>query len=139
MTKNDLTPTWWKELLYIVRHTGSGVINTIVGFIVIFSAMGLGFSPVASNVAGYSVGFIFGFVLSKKFVFRSNGHFVIESIRYLIAFVISFLFNLLVLQLTLMYLHFHVVPSQITASVAYTLLMYILTRLFVFNTTRAGE
>jgi putative flippase GtrA len=139
MTKNDLTPTWWKEILYIVRHTGSGVINTIVGFIVIFSAMGLGFSPVASNVAGYSVGFIFGFVLSKKFVFRSNGHFVAESIRYLIAFVVSFLFNLLVLRLALNYLNFHVIASQIVAAVSYTVLMYILMRLFVFSITKTDN
>lgn len=133
MIKNNLTFDWWKEIMYLIRHAGNGVINTIVGFIVIFSAMGLGFSPIVSNVAGYAVGFVLGFVISKKFVFRSNGHFVTESIRYLIAFAISFAFNLLVLRFALLYSNLHVMVSQAVAAVAYTLLMYLLTRFFVFN------
>ena len=129
---------WRTEAGYLTRYAGSGVINTIVGFIVIFSAMAVGFSPVVSNVAGYVVGFMLGFVVSKKFVFRSNGHFVAESIRYLIAFIVSFLFNLVILRLALG-LNFHVVISQIAAAVSYTLLMYLLTRLFVFRHTKASK
>ena len=125
--------------MYIARYTGSGVVNTIVGFIVIFSAMALGFSPTVSNVVGYAVGFTLGFVLSKKFVFRSNGHFVWESVRYLIAFVISFLSNLLVLHLALDYLNIHAVTAQIAAAVSYTVLMYVLTRLFVFGKKSASD
>jgi len=139
MAVNHLTSKWWKEVTYLTRYVGSGVINTIVGFVVIFYAMDLGFSPIASNVAGYAVGFLLGFVFSKKFVFRSNGHFVAESVRYLIAFVISFMFNLLVLRFSLIYMNFHVVASQIAAAVGYTVLMYILTRLFVFSTKRTSE
>jgi putative flippase GtrA len=139
MKKNKLASDCWNEAGYISRYTGSGVINTIVGFIVIFSAMAVGFSPMISNIAGYAVGFILGFVLSKKFVFRSNGHFVMESIRYLIAFVVSFLFNLLVLRISLTYFQLHAIPSQIVAAVCYTLLMYILTRIFVFGIVKTGE
>jgi len=123
----------WKETAYLTRYAGSGVINTIIGFIVIFSAVAWGVSPVLSNVAGYAVGFLFGFIFSKRFVFRSNGHFVSESIRYLVAFIISFVFNLLLLSLAMNYLNIHIVASQVIASVGYTALMYILTRLFVFT------
>lgn len=133
MQNNNQYPERWKEIAYLIRYAGTGVINTIVGFIVIFSAMALGFSPIVSNVAGYAVGFMLGFVLSKTFVFRSNGHLVTESVRYLFAFVISFLFNLLVLRCSMSYLNFHAVASQVLAAVSYTLLMYILTRLFVFS------
>ena len=128
-----ITDKWKVEASYITRHVGSGVVNTIVGFTFIFFAMAMGFSPIVSNVAGYIVGFTLGFVLSKKFVFRSNGHFVAESVRYLIAFVIAFLFNLLVLRLSLVYLNYNVLASQASAAVAYTLLMFILTRFYVFS------
>lgn len=133
MMKSNLVSNWSKEVAYITRYAGSGVVNTIVGFVVIFSAMALGVSPMVSNVAGYVVGFMLGFVLSKKFVFRSNGHFVGESIRYLIAFVLSFLFNVSILHLSLNS-NFHPVFSQIAAAVGYTMLMYLLTRIFVFST-----
>lgn len=133
MSKIPQNPDFQREVEYLARYAGSGVLNTIVGFIVIFTAMGLGFSPIVSNISGYAVGFMLGFVLSKKIVFRTNGHFVAESIRYLIAFVVSFLFNLLVLRLALTYLAVHVVLSQVLAAGSYTLLMYILTRYLVFR------
>lgn len=132
MIKKYLASDLWKETTYLTRYAGSGVINTAIGFIVIFSAMALGFSPMISNAVGYAVGFMLGFILSKNFVFRSDNHFVAEGVRYLISFVISFLINLLVLHLAIAYLNFHVIASQIAAAAGYTLIMYALTRLFVF-------
>ena len=122
---------WRAESAYLGRHVGSGALNTLVGFAVIFVLMWLGVSPFISNVAGYAVGFIFGFVLSKNFVFRSNGHFVTESIRYFVAFLISFSCNLLILRCLL--INFDALASQIGAAGGYTVIMYILTRTFVFN------
>ena len=133
MKNNRLTSNWWREAIYFIRYSGAGLINTIVGFIVILSAMALSFSPIISNIAGYTVGFTLGFVLSKKFVFRSNNRFVAESIRYLLAFVISFLINLLVLHIALNNWNFNALASQVVAAIIYTLLMYVLTRFFVFN------
>jgi putative flippase GtrA len=130
---NNVSINWLQERLYLIRHISSGIINTVVGFIVIYLTMRLGFSPVIANIAGYGVGFILGFVLSKKFVFRSNGHFVAESIRYLIAFFISFLFNLLILRFTLNIADINVMLAQAIATGGYTVLMYLLTRLFVFH------
>jgi len=126
-----LKSNWKSEAIYITRYAGSGVVNTLVGFFVIFTAMFLGFTPIVSNIAGYAVGFMLGFVLSKKFVFRSNGHFVVESLRYLIVFIVAFLCNLMVLRIALNYIP--AIPSQIIAAMTYTFLMYLLTRLFVFQ------
>ena len=122
-----------KEAEYITRYTGSGLLNTAVGFFVILSVMAMGFSPVVANVSGYAVGFVLGFVLSKKFVFRSNGHFVSESVRYLSAFTVSFMLNLLVLYMAINYLNIHAITAQIVAAFAYTACMYILTRFYVFE------
>jgi len=127
---------WRNESALLVRYLGSGVLNTLVGFGVIFLLMACGVSPVVSNISGYFVGFLLGFIVSKKFVFRSNGHFVKENIRYLFAFLISFLFNLLVLRLALIYSDLPVVASQILAAVGYTMLMYLLGRFFVFSSKK---
>ena len=57
----------------------------------------------------------------------------------LVVFVIAFLINLLVLRLALDYFHLNKAASQIAATASYTLLMYILTRLFVFDIVKATE
>lgn len=136
MKENNFVSHFRNEAAYIARYSGSGVVNTVLGFFVIFTAMAFGVPPVISNIAGYAVGFISGFVLSKKFVFRSSGHFVGESIRYLVAFIVSFLFNLFMLHVALTYLELHAVIAQIVAAVSYTSLMYILTRVYVFDNAK---
>ena len=123
---------WRSESAYLGRYAGSGALNTLSGFAVIFALMSLGFSPFVANIGGYLVGFILGFVISKKFVFRSNGHFVSESLRYLVAFLICFGMNLVALQIALT--HMHALFAQILAAVVYTGTMYIFTRWFVFST-----
>lgn len=124
-----------QEATYVGKYAGSGIVNTLVGFAFIFSAMGLGLSPFVANCIGYAVGFFLGFILTKKWVFRSQGHIVFENIRYLIAFLISFLLNLFVLHICINVLMSHPVLAQIVAASSYTSLMFLLTRFFVF---RAG-
>jgi putative flippase GtrA len=126
---------WQTESAYFGRYAGSGALNTLVGFSVIFILMALGVSPILANVGGYLFGLILGFLLSKKLVFRSNGHFATEIIRYLAAFLFCFVVNLLVLQLTLDFLRWNATFCQLLAAAAYTVTMYLLTRLLVF---RAG-
>lgn len=124
---------WRSESAYLGRYAGSGVLNTFVGFTVIFLLMGFGVSPIIANVGGYLVGLIFGFFVAKKIVFRSEGHATTEGIRYLAAFLASFVINLLVLQFALASLHWNAIPAQLLAAATYTTIMYLLTRWLVFH------
>lgn len=129
---------WRAETAYLKRYAGSGVINTLVGFSVVFMMMGVGVSPFVSNIAGYSVGFVLGFVLSKKIVFRSNGHFIWESVRYLVSFFLAFALNLIVLHVLLTWTEIPPVFSQVVAAIFYTTSMYCLTRYYVFSRCQTG-
>lgn len=126
---------WRSESAYLGRYAGSGALNTIAGFSVIFLLMALGVSPFLANIGGYLFGLILGFFVSKKLVFRSEGHITSEGLRYLAAFLACFVVNLLVLQFTLNVLHWNAALAQLSAAAAYTIIMYPLTRLLVF---RAG-
>ena len=55
-----------------------------------------------------------------------------ESVRYLVAFAISFAFNLVTLQLMLNYFDLNAVASQIVAATSFTVTMYTLSRIYVF-------
>lgn len=126
---------WRSESAYLARYAGSGVLNTIAGFTVIILLMEFGVSPFLANTGGYLFGLILGFFVSKKLVFQSEGHITSEGLRYLTAFLICFFMNLFVLQFALNALHWDALPAQLLAAAAYTVIMYLLTRLLVF---RAG-
>ena len=126
---------WQIESVYLGRYAGSGALNTIAGFSIIFLLMVLGVSPFLANAAGYLFGLILGFFVSKKLVFQSRGHITAEGLRYLGAFLVSFVANLSVLQFALTVLHWSPIPAQVFAAIAYTAIMYLLSRFLVF---RAG-
>lgn len=124
---------WKSESALILRYAGSGVFNTLLGFAVICGLMLLGMSPFFANIGGYLVGFWVGFAMSKRFVFRSNGHFVLESMRYLVAFALCLTLNLLVLKLAISDAQWPALAAQVLAACTYTAAMYVMTRFYVYR------
>ncbi|BEP95510.1 hypothetical protein GmRootA79_38940 [Acidovorax sp. A79] len=122
---------WLLEARVLVRFLGSGAVNTLLGFGIIFALMAGGMDPLWANIAGYAVGFVIGFLLSRNFVFRSNGKFIGQSLRYLLSFTICFVLNLFVLRAALQ--HMAAIPAQVLASAAYTASMFLLARLWIYR------
>nr|VFJ64516.1 MAG: Putative flippase GtrA (transmembrane translocase of bactoprenol-linked glucose) [Candidatus Kentron sp. FW] len=120
----------------IVRQIGrfslAGVINTIVGYAVIFGGLALGFSPYGSNLAGYSTGLLCSFILSKTFVFSAPGRKWRQTRRFLITFAIAYLANLALLHGSLR-IGIGGIAAQILSGVLYLLVMFILSRSWVFK------
>lgn len=130
---------WRVESAYLGRYVGTGAFNTLVGFGVIFAVMWAGFSPFVANAAGYAVGLVLGFLLSKKIVFRSNGSFLSESGRYLIAFAIAFVLNLAALHIALDKLALPAALAQIVGAVVFSASMYAMTRFYAFSISPASK
>jgi putative flippase GtrA len=124
---------WRNETSYVERYIGVGAVNTLIGFSVIFSLMGLGLPPFLANLLGYTVGLLLGFFVSKKIVFRSKGHVNKEAVRYISAFLFSWLLNILILQAALQTMQWNSYLAQVFGAVAYTVAMYLLSRWFVFD------
>jgi putative flippase GtrA len=90
-------------------------------------------SPVAANVAGYGCGFVAGFVLSKRLVFRSRGAVAGEAWRYAAVFLAAFLLNLGALELALGVLAWPPALAQVAAGTVFTAAMYVMSRTMVFS------
>lgn len=116
-----------------LRFAAVGVLNTLVGYAVIYLCMlGFGWTPVASNVAGYAVGLCCSFLLNRRLTFRSQGAAHRDALRFLVAFAIAYLLNLAVLLASI---HLFAVPpvwAQLIAGVAYTSVFFVLSKLYVF-------
>lgn len=116
-----------------------GVINTLVGYGVIYLCMlVLDMGAVASNVAGYAVGLVCSFVLNRRLTFRSGGSQKRELARFLLAFLIAYLFNLAILLLTIEWLGAPAVYAQVVAGAGYTAVLYLLSKRFVFSRWHAS-
>jgi putative flippase GtrA len=130
---------WRDETARVIRYACSGGLNTLLGFAVIFSLTWLGSSPFIANIAGYAVGLVVGFFVSKLFVFRSKKLGAGQIVKYLFAFVISYLANLWVLHLTLHRYELAPMLCQALAAFTYTAIMYVLSRYVVFDVSHGNK
>jgi len=114
------------------KYSISGAINTLVGYALIFGCMAFGFGPTLSNVIGYAVGFVFSFVQSRYWVFRSAGSVAGDVARFVPAFLVAFCVNLLVLQVALA-IGLNAYLAQLAGGAAFVATGFVLNYLFVFR------
>ena len=124
---------WRVESGYVGRYAGSGAFNTLVGFGIIFGLMWAGVSPFAANAAGYGCGFVLGFLLTRRLVFRSQGSMPRELARYVLVFALAYVANLAVLHASIAWLRWPPVLGQVVAAVCFTSSMYLMSRFYAFT------
>lgn len=110
-----------------------GLINTVIGYIIIFSLMIIKFSPEISNFIGYMVCIFLSFYLNEKYNFKSNVKYSKGLAKFLIAMGIAYLFNLASVEISIKILSINSYVSQILGGVVYTITGYLLSKFFVFK------
>lgn len=117
-----------------VRYGLVGCSNTAVGFAVIWIALRcLGLGNVAANVAGYSVAFLWSFALNRKWTFYHQGAVGSALLRYLLATLLAYGLNLLVVVVTERCLSRGSLFVQIDGMLTYTAAAYVGARYYVFR------
>ena len=123
-----------------------GATNTAVGFTVIAVLdAGLSAPPALANAAGYAAAIPCGFVLNRRFVFRSQTEVRATVPRYMLVVALGFALNqavlrggLALLQLPalarLAPLRLEHLGAQGCGMVAYTVAVFLACRLWVFRT-----
>ena len=119
----------------VAKYSLSGLINTVVGYTVIFSCMALGVGPTLSNALGYAVGFVTSFLQARHWVFRSESRAVEDMPRFIVAFVVAFAVNFLVLQ-AMLGLGANPYLAQLVACSVFVGVGFVLNYLFVFRKTK---
>lgn len=133
---------WRNERRLISRYAAAGLINGVVSISAIYACMSFGVSALVSNIAGYAVGLLISFSLSKVFVFESKRRTGPELRRFLFSFLVSFLLNLAVLTVLIESARVPALVAQIAAISVYVLVMFSLSRWVVFKAgidDRLGE
>ncbi len=111
-----------------------GIINTIVGYSIIFSLLYLfGINYVISNAVGYLVGICVSFYLNKNYNFKTVSKNINEFCRFCISFIVSFVINNVSLILFIELFDLPKFIAIIMAGCMYTGTFYLLCRMYVFK------
>jgi putative flippase GtrA len=131
------SPDWRLGFGQLSRFFAAGVVNTTLGLIIILGLdIGLGAPSALANAAGYAFGITFGWLLQRRFVFRSEHSDLAAKGRYLVVVAMAFGLNQLVLWT---FQHFAGqtpemrVVSQVCAVGTYSLSQFVLLKLWVFR------
>lgn len=124
---------WKSELKLNIRYGIAGLLNSLIGLSAIWAFTIIGIVPIVANILGYAVGLAFGFLNSRKFVFRSEGHFGHEARKYIVAFAVCYLINIIMLQICIAVFLINVLLSQGIAVCSYVISMYLASRLYIFR------
>ncbi|WP_158916228.1 GtrA family protein [Caulobacter sp. S45] len=125
------------HILQLSRFGLAGALNTLVGLSIIAALdVGLHAPPALANAAGYAVGMLSGFLLNRRFVFRSQTRARSSGPKYLLAAVTGFVLNQLVLQTALHVLGPGAVQhmtAQLAGMGVYTVSTFLVCRFWVFR------
>ena len=116
-----------------VKYNLVGIVNTVIGFSIIFSLMFLGVSAVLSNSIGYAIGSIVSYSLNKKYTFNSNENSKIQALKFFAVLGVSYLINFIVLKWLLGFMNPYL--AQLISAVVYTLSSFLLAKFLVFKGT----
>ena len=116
-----------------IKYLLVGLINTVIGFGIIFIMMFCGFSPEVSNLVGYVVGIFVSYILNKYFTFKQRKKSKKEFFKFTLSMLIAYSLNLLTLLICYRILNIDKYLSQIIAGVIYTLSGFILSKFYVFK------
>jgi len=120
-------------LRQLIGFAGVGVVNTVVGVAVIVGAHRLlGWGPLASNAAGYAVGFVLSYVLHRRVTFRSSAPTARSLPRYALVLAAGYAANVAVL-LALLALGAPFALAQLAALITFSALVFAGSRAFAFD------
>jgi putative flippase GtrA len=118
----------------IIKFGSVGLINTAIGLLLIYSAMYfIGLGPGLANAIGYGVGLLVSFRLNRLWTFREKGPSRKFIGPYIMLAGVAYLCNLSIVLVGTSLFHADPYLIQFLGIGAYTLLMFIGSKWFVFR------
>jgi Predicted membrane protein len=117
----------------LLKYLLVGIINTIVGYGIIFFLMFVGVSPEISNIVGYAVGISVSYVLNKIYTFQSKAHPKKEFPKFVLSLLASYTLNFLTLVLCIHIFKINPYISQIISGAVYTISGFVFLKYFAFR------
>lgn len=132
MNAKSTLPSYKKTAQQLFSYAFIGVLTNLSGYSFYLLLTYSGGTPKLTMTAMYAIGVVVSFFANRKFTFRHNGHLGTTGIRFLIAYVLGYLLNILLLVMFVDWMGFPHQIVQAVAIVVVAVLMFFLSRIFVF-------
>jgi putative flippase GtrA len=99
----------------------------------------LGFGDGLANIIGYICGLAISFTLNRTWTFRHSGALATALARFLLVFLIAYLFNLVTVLLAIHALRLNPYLAHAIGVVPYTLVLFLGSQYFAFRAQSAGR
>ena len=119
--------------IQFMKFIALGVINTLISLIVIYLLMKFGVNYRLSNLIGYIAGLINSFIFNKIWVFKTRKNLFKEIFNFSVVFGLCYSVQYLILLLMVEEYSLNKYFSQLIAMGFYTVLNFILNRIFTFK------
>ncbi len=126
-----------RQIAVVARFLLVGVINTGTGLAIVALLRRIGATEFLANFAGLATGVAVGYLLNRRWTFRSRQRAPTTIPLYLAAFSLAYSCNLCVLALCLQLWKLNADVSQALALLSYSSVFYFLCRSVVFRTSQA--
>ncbi|MDJ0947534.1 MAG: GtrA family protein [Alphaproteobacteria bacterium] len=121
-----------------VRFAVVGVINTAVTLGIIYGGKFFaGLDDVLANLSGYVIGLMVSFLLNATWTFQHDGRVWPAAVRFLAAFLVSYLLNLTVVLTLIRSLGVNDYLAHLAGAPVYTICFFLMCRCFVFRADKA--
>lgn len=117
-----------------LRFCSVGVLNTLVGFAIIFGLMRFGgVQYLLANAAGYAVGMVLSFTLNRSWTFAHKGPILHSALQWTLVIAVAYAANISVVFAAHEYFGIDRYLSQAFGVFAYTGLSFLGGRYFAFS------
>jgi gtrA family protein len=119
----------------LLKYLCVGIVNSILGYAIIFILIYVGVIAEISNFLGYFIAIFVSFYLNKYFTFNDGVKNKLQILKFMFSMVISYILNLIVMSFSYRILEINVYISQILGGFVYTFTGYLLSKNWVFYTS----
>jgi len=130
--KSTLSP-YRKTARQLFSYAFIGVLTNLSGYSFYLLLTYSGGTPKLTMTAMYAIGAVLSFFANRKFTFRHDGHVGAAGIRFMIAYMLGYLLNMLLLVMFVDWMGFPHQIIQAVAIVVVAVLLFFLSRIFVFS------
>ena len=123
-----------KSVIQFIKFGIVGISNTLLTALTIWILLKVFHSSdYVSNIAGYIIGLINSFFWNRKWTFESKTKLNVTFFKFIVTFVLSYLFQLGNLYLLLHFTHIDSYICQLLSIVVYTFVNFVLNKYYTFK------